>query len=117
EPVILAMEIYSGGNGDYTTVNLNRPLAAQLREKIGKVRSRVRIIEGDAARGEAPLPPGSVDAACFHHAVNDLLQTAVSEPRGMDTRAVDWWPNERQMIEWLAEEFEAGRIVERARTA
>lgn len=117
EPVILAMEIYSGAAGDHTALNLNRPLAAQLREKIAKVRSRVHVIEDDAARAAAYLPPRSFDAACFHHAVNDLLQTAVAEPRGMDTRTVDWWPNERRMIEWLAEEWQQGRIDERARPA
>ena len=35
----------------------------------------------------------------------------------MDTRTVDWWPNERQMIEWLAEDEAAGRLDERARPA
>jgi hypothetical protein len=117
EPVVLATEIYSAGTGDYTTVNLNRPLAAQLRSKLGKLRVSTRIIEDDARRAETHLAAGSVDVACFHHAINDLLQTAVAEPRGMDTRTVDWWPNERQMIEWLAEEAAAGRLDERARPA
>jgi hypothetical protein len=117
EPVILATEIYSAGTGSYTTLNLNRPLAAQLREKIGKVRLPLRIIEEDAGRAAGYLPATSVDVACFHHAVNDLLQTAVAEPRGMDTRTVDWWPNERQMIEWLAEEAAAGQLARRARPA
>src|SRR5207244_1229372 len=94
-----------------------RPLADQLRAKLGKVRMATRIIEDDARRAETHLSPGSVDVACFHHAVNDLLQTAVAEPRGMDTRTVDWWPNERQMIEWLAEEAAAGRLDERVRPA
>jgi len=117
EPVILATEIYTAGNGEYTTINLNRPLAEQLWAKLGKVRLNVRIIEDDVLRADAHLKPGSVDVACFHHAINDILQTAVAEPRGMDTRFVDWWPNERQMIEWLAEEERAGRLDERARPA
>lgn len=117
EPVVLAAEIYSGGEGEYTTLNLNRPLAAQLRPKLGKVRTAVRIIEENALRVGEYLDPGSVDVACFHHAINDLLQTAVSEPRGMDTTTVDWWPNERQMIEWLAEEHAVGGIDARARPA
>ncbi len=117
EPVVLATEIYTGGQGAYTTINLNRPLAAQLRVKIGKVRIPVRIVEEDATHARDFLPPEGVDAACFHHAINDILQTAVSEPRGMDTRMVEWWPNERQMIEWLAEDAAAGRLDERARPA
>ena len=117
EPVILATDAYSRGGGSYTSVNLNRPLAAELGTKLGKVRMDIRIIEDDAARLETLLPAGSVDAACFHHAVNDILQTAVSEPRGMDTRTVDWWPNERQMIEWLGEDDRAGRLDEHARPA
>jgi len=117
EPVLLALEIYSDGAGEYTTVNLNRILAGQLRGKIGKLRSRVRIIEDNATTGGDWLPERSVDVACFHHAVNDLLQTAVAEPRGMDTRAIEWWSNERQMIEWLAEEHRACQLGERAQPA
>ncbi|HZT40862.1 MAG TPA: hypothetical protein VFA07_01670 [Chthonomonadaceae bacterium] len=117
EPVILAAEIYSDGTGEYTTINLNRPLAAQLREKLAKLRMKIHIIEDNALKAYAHLQPGSIDIACFHHAINDILQTAVSEPRGMDTRVVDWWPNERQMITWLAEEAEADRLGVHARPA
>jgi hypothetical protein len=117
EPVLYATEVYTRGGGAYTTINLNRPLAAELRGKIGKVRMPVRIIEDNTLNAGTHLQPRSFDAACFHHAVNDILQTAVSEPRGMDTSTVDWWPNERQMIEWLAEDAEAGRLGDRARPA
>jgi hypothetical protein len=117
EPVLFATEIYTEGRGAYTTVNLNRPLAAQFREKIGKVTLPVRSIEDDATRADLSREAGTYDVAAFHHAINDLLQTAVSEPRGMDTRTVDWWPNERQMIEWLAEEDRDGVLDERARPA
>ena len=51
--------------------------------------------------------------ACFHHAINDIHADGPSEPRGMDTTAVDWFPNERQMIEWLAEDVQAGRLGQR----
>jgi hypothetical protein len=117
EPVLFATEIYTEGKGAYTTVNLNRPLAAQFKSKIEKVTLPVRSIEDDATRADLSREAGTYDVAAFHHAVNDLLQTAVSEPRGMDTRTVDWWPNERQMIEWLAEEDRGGRLDERARPA
>jgi hypothetical protein len=117
EPVLFAVELYTGGAGHYTTLNLNRPLAQQFREKIGKVRAPCTLIEEPAQQAAAHLAPGSVDVACFHHALNDLLQTAVAEPRGMDTRTVDWWPNERRMIEWLAEEAAAGELELRARPA
>jgi hypothetical protein len=33
----------------------------------------------------------------------------------MDTTAIDWFPNERQMIEWLAEDVQAGRLEQRGR--
>jgi hypothetical protein len=115
EPVIVAGDAHCDGSADYTTLNLNRPLAAQLRPKLGKIRSRVRIVEEHAARASDYLAPGSVDVACFHHAINDLLQTAVAEPRGMDTSTVDWWPNERQMIEWLAEEYASDRLEGRGK--
>ncbi len=114
-PVILAVEAHSGGQGEYATVNLNRRLRAELGDSIGHLRLAVRVVEGNAMAATEYLPADSFDAACFHHAINDILQTAVSEPRGMDTATVDWWPNERQMIEWLAEDFAADRLEERGR--
>jgi hypothetical protein len=114
-PVILAAEAYSGGKASYLTINLNRKLREQLKPKTARLKMPVRIIEDDAQKALAYLSPHSVDVACFHHAVNDILQTAVSEPRGMDTTAVDWFPNERQMIEWLAEDAKSGRLDRRGK--
>ncbi len=114
-PVIVASEAYSGGAASYLTINLNRPLREQLEKKIAHVKMSVRIIEDNAETALSHLAPQIFDIACFHHAVNDILQTAVSEPRGMDTTSVDWFPNERQMIEWLAEDVKAGRLDERGR--
>lgn len=117
EPVALATECYTRGAGSYVTLNLNRPLADELRRKSAKVTLPLRIIEDNALHAANYLRARSFDVACFHHAVNDILQTAVSEPRGMDTTTVDWWPNERQMIEWLWEDARAGRLGEYAQPA
>ncbi|MBI5093556.1 MAG: hypothetical protein HZB26_14075 [Candidatus Hydrogenedentes bacterium] len=114
-PVIRAVEAYSGGKGSHLTINLNRKLREQLQRKIAPIAMPIRIIEDNAQTALRHLSPGSFDVACFHHAVNDILQTAVSEPRGMDTTAVDWFPNERQMIEWLAEDAVAGRLEQRGK--
>ena len=115
DPVILAAEAYSDGQGSYTTINLNRKLKEELQSKIGHLEASIRIIDDNALRSLSYLEPNSVDVSCFHHAINDAIQTAVSEPRGMDTSTVDWWPNERQMIEWMAEDFESGIINERGK--
>jgi hypothetical protein len=114
-PVIVATAAYSGGAARYLTINLNRRLREQLQAHVDHLDMPVRIIEDNAQRALAHLAPGSFDVACFHHAVNDILQTAVAEPRGMDTTAVDWFPNERQMIEWLAADVAAGRLAQRGR--
>ena len=68
---------------------------------------RVDIVEDNAANLPEHCAAGSVDLICFHHAVNDLLQTAVAHTRGMDTVTVDWWPNEEQMIRWLDQSYKA----------
>jgi len=114
-PVILATEAYSGGTASYFAINLNRRLREELQEKISHLRMNIRIIQDNAQRALSHLQPASFNVACFHHAVNNILQTAVCEPRGMDTTAVDWWPNERQMIEWLAEDVKAGRLEQRGK--
>ena len=128
-PVILAAAAYGEvrpspcplpqGEGvagaSYLAINLNRKLREQLQPKIAHLKMPVRIIEDNAQRALEHLAPHSFDVACFHHAVNDILQTAVSEPRGMDTTDIDWFPNERQMIEWLAEDAKAGRLEQRGR--
>jgi len=117
DPVILAAEVYSSGAADYTSVNLNRKLATELKSGITGLRMKIHIIEDTALHASHHIPPKSLDVACFHHAINDILQTAVSEPRGLDTRDIDWWANERQMIEWLAEDARAGRLDQHARPA
>jgi len=114
-PVILAAEAHSDGCANYLTINLNTKLRAQLQAKITHHSSTIRIIEDHAQRALEHVPEKSIDVACFHHAVNDILQTAVSEPRGMDTTAVDWFPTERTMIEWLAEDVRAGRLEQRGK--
>lgn len=114
-PVLVAAETYSAGRAAYFSINLNRKLREELRAKTGHLSMRVQIIEDNAEEALNRLAPCSVDVACFHHAVNDILQTAVSEARGMDTAAVDWFPNERQMIEWLDEDVRAGRLEHRGK--
>jgi hypothetical protein len=115
DPVMLAAEAYSGGDARYVTMNLNRWLREQLREKTAHLKMSVRVIEDNAQRALEILAPRSFDVACFHHAVNDILQTAVSEPRGMDTTQIDWFQSERQMIEWLAEDAKASRLEQRGK--
>ncbi|HET6386039.1 MAG TPA: hypothetical protein VFJ58_21820 [Armatimonadota bacterium] len=117
DPVILAAEIYTAGRAEYTTINLNRKLAGELRGRLGKLRLRARIIEDHVEQAHNHIPRGSMDVACFHHAINDILQTAVSEPRGLDTRDIDWWTEERQMIEWLGDDYASGRLDDYARPA
>lgn len=100
---------------NYLTINLNRKLREQLQPKIGHLKMQVRIIEDNAQKALAHISPRSLDVACFHHAVNDILQTAVAEPRGMDTTSIDWFPNEQKMIEWLAEDARVGRLEQRGK--
>ena len=114
-PVLLAAEAHSQGAASYLTINLNRKLCAELRRKIAHLKMAIQIIEDNAQRALALIPAHGFDVACFHHAINDILQTAVSEPRGMDTTAIDWFPSERQMIEWLAEDSKSGRLEERGK--
>ncbi|MCC6152833.1 MAG: methyltransferase domain-containing protein [Candidatus Hydrogenedentes bacterium] len=114
-PVLFAAEAYTQGRGSYLTINLNRKLRAELQEKIAHIKSSVRIMEDNAVAATLSLPDNSFDVACFHHAINDILQTACAEPRGMDTTAIDWFPNERQMIEWLAEDYQRDQLKPRGK--
>lgn len=114
-PVLFATEAYSHGSGNYLTINLNRKLRGELQAKIAHLKSSIRIIEENAIAATVALPDHSFDAACFHHAINDILQTACAEPRGMDTTAIDWFPNERQMIEWLAEDYQRDQLMSRGK--
>ncbi len=106
DPVIVALDVLFGARATYVTVNLNRKLAAELMERAEGLALNIRIIEDDAQNLRSHFPEGSFDCVCFHHAVNDILQTAVAAQQGLDTRDIDWWPTERQMIEWLAAQHE-----------
>ncbi len=112
DPVIVALDVLFGRKALYYTLNLNRKLAAELMERVAKLDLKVGLIEEDAQNLTRHFRDGLFDCVCFHHAVNDILQTAVASARGMDTRDIDWWPTERQMIEWMAEEWEKHRLQE-----
>jgi hypothetical protein len=115
DPVIIATEAYSDGQANYLSMNLNHLLREELQAKISHLKSDIRIIDENAQKVLNHFMPNSVDVSCFHHAINDALQTAVSEPRGMDTTRIGWWSNERQMIEWMAEDFASGLIEKRGK--
>lgn len=107
DPVVVALDVLFGASAEYVTVNLNRKLADELTERLAGLDLRARIIEDDAQNVPALFPEPAFDCVCFHHAVNDILETAVAEAHGWDTRDLDWWPNERQMIEWLDEAYQS----------
>lgn len=115
DPVIVAAEAYSDDQANYLSMNLNRILREELGRKISHLKSNINIIDENAQKVFDHFTPNSVDISCFHHAVNDALQTAVSEPRGMDTAKIEWWSNERQMLEWMGEDFASGSIEKRGK--
>ncbi|MCC6443751.1 MAG: hypothetical protein IT210_09895 [Armatimonadetes bacterium] len=108
-PALIALYLHTQNRGRYTGINLNRPLTAQFKDEVAHLPVEAEIIEENAIRVGERFQPGSLNAVAFHHAVNDILQTAVAEPRGIDTRTVDWWPHEMTMISWLAEVAGGGR--------
>ena len=112
DPVVVALDALFGDQATYVTVNLNRKLAQELLERTAHLDLHVRLIEDDAQNLSQHFPDGTFDCACFHHAVNDILQTAVAAAHGMDTRDIDWWPTERQMIEWMAHEHAQHGLTE-----
>jgi len=112
DPVVVAVDTLFGNRATYVTVNLNRKLAAELAERAAGLDLQIKIIEDDAQNLNALFADGSMDCVCFHHAVNDILQTAVAGKHGLDTRDIDWWPTERQMIEWMADEHRAHGLTE-----
>ena len=111
DPVIVALDVLFGNRATYVTVNLNRKLASELLERAQGLELQVRIIEDDAQNLSRHFGEDSFDCVCFHHAVNDILQTAVAAKHGLDTRDIDWWPTERQMIEWMAAQYEADGLA------
>jgi len=107
DPVVVALDVLFGANAEYITVNLNRKLADELLARFEDLDLCAQIIEDDAQNVPKLFPEPEFDCVCFHHAVNDILETAVAEAHGWDTRDLDWWPNERQMIEWMDESYRA----------
>jgi SAM-dependent methyltransferase len=112
DPVVVAVDVLFGSRATYWTVNLNRKLIAELLERAQSLDMKVNLIEDDAQNLGALFEPAAFDCVCFHHAVNDILQTAVAAKHGLDTRDIDWWPTERQMIEWMAAEHAQHGLTE-----
>ena len=112
DPVVVAVDVLFGNRATYVTVNLNRKLAAELTERAEGLDLQIEIIEDDAQNLNAIFADASMDCLCFHHAVYDILQTAVAAKYGLDTRDIDWWPTERRMIEWMAHEHAQHGLTE-----
>ena len=111
DPVVVALDVLFGARAQYVTINLNRKLAAELMERSAGLDLKIRVIEDDAQNLRAHFPDGHFDCVCFHHAVNDILQTAMAAKHGLDTRDIDWWPTERRMIEWLDQQHQADGLA------
>jgi SAM-dependent methyltransferase len=106
DPVVVALDVLFGRQASYVTVNLNRKLARELLERAASLELPIHLIEDDMQHLPAYFGKAAFDCVCFHHAVNDILQTAVAAKHGLDTRDIDWWPTERQMIEWLGQQYQ-----------
>ncbi|MGI5820147.1 MAG: hypothetical protein ACOX9R_18840 [Armatimonadota bacterium] len=111
DPVVVALDAVFGASAEYVTMNLNRKLAAELTERTEHLELEVQIVEDDAQNLRRHYAEDTFDCVCFHHAVNDILQTAIATARGMDTREIDWWPTERTMIEWMAEQYREDQMT------
>ncbi|NPV49313.1 MAG: class I SAM-dependent methyltransferase [Armatimonadetes bacterium] len=111
DPVVVALDALFGSQASYVTVNLNQRLAAELEARLRGLSLQWRIIPDDAQNLAEHFAEASFDCVCFHHAVNDILQTAVAARHGYDTRDIDWWPNEQMMIEWLGEQHAADGLA------
>lgn len=111
DPVVVALDVLFGAQASYVTVNLNRKLAAELEARLRGLSLQWRIIPDNAQNLAEHFPEASFDCVCFHHAVNDILQTAVAARHDYDTRDIDWWPNEQMMIEWLGAQHVADGLT------
>lgn len=116
-PVVVASAALGGHQSRYTTMNLNKPLHTKLMQALNDQPSSYTIIEANALTALDYLTPDSFDVACFNHSINDILQTAVAEANGMDTRDIDWFAEEQQMIEWLEAAFQSGDVERTAKKA
>ncbi len=110
EPVVIALDVLFGDRAHYRTINLNRRLAAELRQKTARLDLRMEVIEDNAVDLRRHFRAASFDLIAFHHAVNDILETAVAAAHGFDTRDIDWWSDERMMIEWLDQQDRADSL-------
>jgi hypothetical protein len=111
-PVLLGLCAHTEGRGRYVGVNLNRRLGAQLQERAAPLPLEATFIEANALNLLDHVAPGSADAVAFHHAVNDILQTAVADVEQVDTLDLEWWGGERSLIEHMRAFDEAGRLEE-----
>ncbi|MDH7569990.1 MAG: class I SAM-dependent methyltransferase [Armatimonadota bacterium] len=109
-PVVLALAAHAPNRGRYVGVNLNRGLGEQLRARAAALPVDALFVEANARRLGDYVGHATADCVAFHHAVNDILQTAVADAEGIDTVDLEWWPNERRLIELTAAYEKAGLL-------
>ncbi len=92
----------------YVSANLNRQLTQGLRSRTADLPLQVEVIEDDAKNLGRHLGSNQVDAALFHHGVNDVIQGILCDRHGIDTVHCNWMAVLPEMVALLRTEAAAG---------
>jgi len=105
-----ALDIYSAGHGKYVTLNLNKELSLSFTTKTKDMAIYIRLIEDNGTNILNYYDDGTFNVVAFQHAINDIVQTIVSDAVGIDTLNTNWWETEPQMLRAVYSSFKEGKL-------
>ena len=106
-PQVLAKQ-YSHPHTRYTTVNLNKQLTADFKQRVKDLPIKIDIIEDAAQNIETYFNNKQVDVVIFEHAFNDIAEDIIGKKYGIDTINMSWWDILPKLVELTNDAYSNG---------
>jgi len=106
-PQVLAKH-YSHPGTKYTSINLNKQLTADFKERTKHMPLNIEVIEDAAQNIEEHFGEDKVDVIIFEHSFNDIVEDIIGKKHGIDTVNTSWWDILQQMIDLTNEAYQNG---------
>jgi len=106
-PNVLAKH-YSHPETRYTSINLNKHLTADFKERTKHLPLNIEVIEDAAQNIEEHFGENNVDVIIFEHAFNDIVEDIIGKKYGIDTVNTSWWEILPKLIEVTNDAYQNG---------
>jgi len=95
----LMAKYYSHRETRYTSVNKNKLLTAEFKQRTKDFPLKIEVIEDAAQNADRLFDENKADIVVFEHSFNDIAEDLIARAHGMDTVNTNWFDILPKMIE------------------